>query len=154
MAPFQLQFKIPFSTNAPPQHHYSALPTSCIHTSTSTHTSKFRAPRTSRHHLRDRLFRIILTLAVASLILLFTRSASSPSSPRFSTALGRLTPPTRPQWLDQIAAFGLGGVEREEWGCRGWDPELPEISDPAGCLKARQYRQTMRVLEREKLAKQ
>lgn len=43
-----------------------------------------------------------------------------------------------------------------EWAgeCKGWDPEKPENEDPVDCLKARQYRQTLRVLEREELAKQ
>lgn len=43
-----------------------------------------------------------------------------------------------------------------EWvgKCRGWDPEKSEDQDPINCLKAKQYRQTMRVLEREEEAKQ
>jgi hypothetical protein len=44
----------------------------------------------------------------------------------------------------------------DEWKgkCKGWDPEKPEEEDPEFCLKAKQYRQTMRVLEREEKAKQ
>lgn len=38
--------------------------------------------------------------------------------------------------------------------CAGWDPEAPEEEDPVRCLKARQYRQVKRVLEREQLGKQ
>ncbi|ODN73519.1 hypothetical protein L202_08019 [Cryptococcus amylolentus CBS 6039] len=39
-----------------------------------------------------------------------------------------------------------GGEPR---GCAGWNPAKPESEDPVGCLKARQYGQTQRVLERE-----
>ena len=52
---------------------------------------------------------------------------------------------------------GIVWVEKvKDWsqGCRSWDPDLPEEEDPEGCLKAKQYRQTMRVLEREELAAQ
>lgn len=38
--------------------------------------------------------------------------------------------------------------------CKGWDPDLPEDEDPEGCMRARQYRQTIRVLEREERAEQ
>lgn len=38
--------------------------------------------------------------------------------------------------------------------CAGWDPEAPEEEDPVRCLRARQYRQVQRVLEREQLGKQ
>ena len=49
-------------------------------------------------------------------------------------------------WLEKL----------KEWsgGCRGWDPDLPEDQDPEGCIKAKQYRQTMRVLAREEKADQ
>ncbi|WRT67044.1 uncharacterized protein IL334_004010 [Kwoniella shivajii] len=44
-------------------------------------------------------------------------------------------------WLD---------IPHNESGeCKGWDPKSLEENDPVDCLKARQYRQTMRVLERE-----
>jgi hypothetical protein len=33
--------------------------------------------------------------------------------------------------------------------CTGWDPLRDEQGDPAGCLKAKQYRQVQRVLRRE-----
>ena len=52
---------------------------------------------------------------------------------------------------------GIIWVEKvKDWsqGCRGWDPDSPEEEDPEGCLKAKQYRQTMRVLEREEVAAQ
>ena len=49
-------------------------------------------------------------------------------------------------WVEKVKEWG--------WGCRGWDPELSESEDPEGCIKAKQYRQTMRVLEREELADQ
>ena len=42
----------------------------------------------------------------------------------------------------------------EEKDCLGWDPMRDEGDDPVDCLKARQYRQTTRVLEREKKALQ
>jgi len=48
-------------------------------------------------------------------------------------------------------------VERMDvWkgGCRNWGPDDPEEEDPESCLKAKQYRQTMRVLKREERADQ
>ncbi|WVQ78011.1 hypothetical protein IAT38_000092 [Cryptococcus sp. DSM 104549] len=42
------------------------------------------------------------------------------------------------------------GAAKESAECEGWDPETAEENDPEGCLKARQYRQTRRVFEREK----
>ena len=76
-------------------------------------------------------------------------------------ALADLTPPSvREQgsrWVSQIKEYVPSGSNfggGEEWGCRGWDPEGPEELDPEGCLKARQYRQTMKVLSREMEAKQ
>ncbi|WWC61213.1 uncharacterized protein I303_103793 [Kwoniella dejecticola CBS 10117] len=38
---------------------------------------------------------------------------------------------------------------KEKKECRGWNHTLSEDNDPPNCLKARQYRQTMRVLDRE-----
>ncbi|OCF39474.1 hypothetical protein I317_06749 [Kwoniella heveanensis CBS 569] len=46
-----------------------------------------------------------------------------------------------------------GGYVKEKKECRGWDPQVDEAMDPEGCLKAKQYRQTMRVLAREELGK-
>ncbi|ODN84711.1 hypothetical protein L202_00602 [Cryptococcus amylolentus CBS 6039] len=46
-----------------------------------------------------------------------------------------------------IPSSVLGNGETKE--CRGWDPSRPESEDPVGCLKARQYRQTQAVLQRE-----
>ncbi|ODO03375.1 hypothetical protein L198_02221 [Cryptococcus wingfieldii CBS 7118] len=51
--------------------------------------------------------------------------------------------------LDYLTLFGGGEVR----ACRGWDPAAPEWSDPAGCLKAKQYRQAFKVLERERSRK-
>ncbi|TYJ57167.1 hypothetical protein B9479_002082 [Cryptococcus floricola] len=51
--------------------------------------------------------------------------------------------------LDYLALFGGGEVR----ACRGWDPAAPEWSDPAGCLKAKQYRQAFKVLQRERSRK-
>ena len=62
-------------------------------------------------------------------------------------------------WLDE-QQYGLKSkywVERmDEWKghCRDWDPDNSEEEDPESCLKARQYRQTMRVLEREEKSTQ
>jgi hypothetical protein len=62
-------------------------------------------------------------------------------------------------WSDE-QQDGLGSkywMERmDEWKghCRDWDPDNPEEEDPEFCLKAKQYRQTMRVLEREEKADQ
>lgn len=50
--------------------------------------------------------------------------------------------------------LGLGWLPIEKIGCWGWDPAGPEEMDPKGCLRARQYRQVMRVLERERRAEQ
>ena len=33
--------------------------------------------------------------------------------------------------------------------CDAWDPSAPEVEDPPGCLKAKQYRQTEKCLQRE-----
>lgn len=52
-------------------------------------------------------------------------------------------------WLPSKSIFG-----QEPNPCADWDPDLPEERDPAGCLRARQYRQVMRVLEREIRAEQ
>jgi hypothetical protein len=61
-------------------------------------------------------------------------------------------------WSDNDDGLGRKvWIERiSEWkgGCRGWDPDRPEEEDPEQCMKARQYRQTMRVLEREERAEQ
>ncbi|WVF72286.1 hypothetical protein IAT40_007098 [Kwoniella sp. CBS 6097] len=46
-----------------------------------------------------------------------------------------------------------GGYVKEKKECRGWNPEEDELLDPEECLKAKQYRQTMRVLAREELGK-
>ena len=46
-----------------------------------------------------------------------------------------------------------GGIAESE-ECRGWNPMMDEASDPVGCLKARQYRQTAKVLAREELGEQ
>ncbi|ODO11552.1 hypothetical protein I350_00333 [Cryptococcus amylolentus CBS 6273] len=51
--------------------------------------------------------------------------------------------------LDYLASFAGGEVR----SCRGSDPAAPEWDDPAGCLKAKQYRQTFKVLERERSRK-
>jgi hypothetical protein len=62
-------------------------------------------------------------------------------------------------WSDE-QQDGLGSkywMERmDEWKghCRDWDPDNPEEEDPESCLKAKQYRQTIRVLEREERADQ
>ena len=48
----------------------------------------------------------------------------------------------------------LGKMGEDGWRCWGWDPARPEEMDPEGCLRARQYRQVMRVLERERRAEQ
>ncbi|WWC69545.1 uncharacterized protein I206_103487 [Kwoniella pini CBS 10737] len=48
-------------------------------------------------------------------------------------------------WLDHSEK-----VEEKE--CKGWNHVLGEENDPPNCLKARQYRQTMRALEREEKA--
>lgn len=47
-----------------------------------------------------------------------------------------------------------GWLPTQKIGCWGWDPARPEDMDPKGCLRARQYRQVMRVLEREQRAEQ
>jgi len=55
--------------------------------------------------------------------------------------------------MDHVTAShenDMGG----EAECEYWDPERDEVDDPVGCLKARQYRQTQRVLEREEKAEQ
>ena len=50
---------------------------------------------------------------------------------------------------------GWSSTLAEQWNvgsgnkCAGWDPDAPEEADPKDCLRARQYRQTRRVLERE-----
>ena len=46
------------------------------------------------------------------------------------------------------------GYLRNEDHCEGWDPEKDEVDDPVNCLRARQYRQTWRVLDREQRAEQ
>ncbi|WVQ78014.1 hypothetical protein IAT38_000095 [Cryptococcus sp. DSM 104549] len=52
-----------------------------------------------------------------------------------------------PVWLG--GEDEASGRERESGECGGWDHERPEEDDPVGCVRARQYRQTVRVLERE-----
>lgn len=38
--------------------------------------------------------------------------------------------------------------------CLGWDPKGGEERDPKGCLRARQFRQVQRVLQREEKGEQ
>ncbi|WVR05095.1 hypothetical protein IAU60_002107 [Kwoniella sp. DSM 27419] len=64
-------------------------------------------------------------------------------------------------FIDVLPEEGWGATFKGWWSqrpteprqCHGWDPSMPEEQDPVGCLKARQYRQTMRVLAREELGK-
>ena len=62
------------------------------------------------------------------------------------------------QNLSPASAVGLkswSSALAEQWNvgagnkCSGWDPDAPEEADPKDCLRARRYRQTQRVLERE-----
>ncbi|WVQ78013.1 hypothetical protein IAT38_000094 [Cryptococcus sp. DSM 104549] len=56
-----------------------------------------------------------------------------------------------PVWLPG----GTAGASRsrvESGECKGWDHQKPVGYDPRGCVKARQYRQTVAVLEREEIA--
>ncbi|WVQ78015.1 hypothetical protein IAT38_000096 [Cryptococcus sp. DSM 104549] len=56
-----------------------------------------------------------------------------------------------PVWLGGEAGANPHGKESKV--CRGWDHEAPVEEDPLGCVKARQYRQTVAVLEREEVNK-
>ncbi|KAK8869891.1 hypothetical protein IAR55_000459 [Kwoniella newhampshirensis] len=51
-------------------------------------------------------------------------------------------------WKGSVQGWLPGNI-REKSECVGWDPDLNEENDPVGCLKAKQYRQTQRVLARE-----
>jgi hypothetical protein len=60
-------------------------------------------------------------------------------------------------WMHGMGLTGFFPTNKkgkDGWRCWGWDPDMPEEMDPRGCLRARQYRQVMRVLEREKKAEQ
>ncbi|OCF71955.1 hypothetical protein I204_07218 [Kwoniella mangroviensis CBS 8886] len=50
---------------------------------------------------------------------------------------------------NQVKGWLVDLQKVESKSCKGFNPLDSEDQDPPGCLKARQYRQTMRVLERE-----
>nr|ODN81216.1 hypothetical protein L203_05722 [Cryptococcus depauperatus CBS 7841] len=52
-------------------------------------------------------------------------------------------------WKAKVVGWLPQDKVNEKVECKGWDPLLPEELDPVECFKARQYRQTKRVLERE-----
>ncbi|KAK4683567.1 hypothetical protein P7C73_g6676, partial [Tremellales sp. Uapishka_1] len=52
-------------------------------------------------------------------------------------------------WWDPLSALRQSASLVESPECVDWDPSLPSSSDPPGCLKARQYRQVQRAIERE-----
>jgi hypothetical protein len=58
-------------------------------------------------------------------------------------------------WGEQDPPTFVGSSDGlSDIGCEKFDPSLPAENDPRDCLRARQYRQVKRVLERERLAKQ
>lgn len=143
--PFQLRLKLPFSPSSP---RYSLLPSASPGTS-SRRNLPFSSPPSKLHLSRrkydQRLAILCLALSIFSLVLFFSRLSSYPYDGLSN-------------YRDEVRRFGwMDGFQRVLHGqdnCRGWNPDLPEELDPVNCLKARQYRQTMRVLAREMEAKQ
>lgn len=124
---------LPLSTLSPP---ISPIPTPTL--------SRSLLPRRNRYTL------IIAFLIFVPALTLITSHHTSHLPRYVQDGQDRVT-----AWAD--ASEGRVWVEKmKEWGggCRGWDPDKPEEEDPPTCLKARQYRQTMRVLEREEKAEQ
>lgn len=127
---------------------YQPLPLSTL----SSPASPLPAPTLSRSLIprRNRYTLILLVLILVPFLTLFGSRHSSHLEGYVRQGHERMA-----AWTG--ASEGKVWVEKvNEWGgnCRGWDPDKPELEDPVDCLKARQYRQTMRVLEREERAEQ
>lgn len=124
------------------QSEYQALPLSASNSSSplspTPPVSRTLLPRRNRYTLLS-----ILLLTIPTILFLASRHQSPVN---YGASWTGNSEGTRMVWVEKV----------KEWtgGCRSWDPESPEDDDPEGCMKARQYRQTMRVLAREEKADQ
>ncbi|WVQ78016.1 hypothetical protein IAT38_000097 [Cryptococcus sp. DSM 104549] len=120
-------------------HYYAILPTSSPRQG-SPPPRPLPRPRFRRHRNT-----YLLLISLAASLIIYTGLTHS-SGPSFDAASWG----GQQDWAAMVEEWlPTGGGEGEKRECKGWDPEKPEEQDPVGCLKARQWRQTQRVLERE-----
>ncbi|WVQ78012.1 hypothetical protein IAT38_000093 [Cryptococcus sp. DSM 104549] len=99
---------------------------------------------------RLRKSHLYLLILSALTLLFFSPRAFTPSGQSYGLRIwdsARLG--SGGQWSSVMQGWLPHGEAQESKECKGWDPEKPEEEDPVGCLKARQWRQTQRVIERE-----
>ena len=130
-------------------------------------TTMFKTPSRSRRRVSTAVKFLLFLTALFSLLLLSVTNDGSVTSfvDHGRTALSKDWSIWRDMsrvaqgdevWLENMddltASHATSGDLEVE--CEGWVPEGDEAEDPAGCLRARQYRQTQRVLAREEKAEQ